>query len=114
MKNRNPVTRILGCLALALFPGGMFAQAVVPQPTSTPTGPVGEDVTQLSPFEVVENNNGYYAANTMSGTRVNSKIEDLGASITVVTKEQMADFAMLGIHDLFAYEANTEGMGTPM
>ena len=111
MKNRNPVTRILGCLALALFPGGMFAQAVVPQPTSTPTGPVGEDVTQLSPFEVVENNNGYYAANTMSGTRVNSKIEDLGASITVVTKEQMADFAMLGIHDLFAYEANTEGMG---
>jgi outer membrane receptor protein involved in Fe transport len=30
----------------------------------------------------------------------------------VVTKEQMADFAMLDINDVFAYEAGTEGSGT--
>ncbi|MEO5959836.1 MAG: TonB-dependent receptor plug domain-containing protein, partial [Opitutaceae bacterium] len=47
----------------------------------------------------------------MSGTRLNSKIEDLAASITVVTKEQMQDFAMLDINDIFAYEASTEGTG---
>jgi hypothetical protein len=47
----------------------------------------------------------------MSGTRLNAKIEDLAASITVVTKEQMADFAMLDINDIFAYEASTEGSG---
>jgi DeoR/GlpR family transcriptional regulator of sugar metabolism/outer membrane receptor for ferric coprogen and ferric-rhodotorulic acid len=70
----------------------------------------GEVVT-MSPFEVVGDNRGYYGANTMSGTRINSKIEDLGSSISVVTKEQMADFAMLDINDIFAYEASTEGSG---
>src|SRR5262245_57782441 len=49
----------------------------------------GDEVIALSPFEVVSDNKGYYGANTMSGTRFNSKLEDLGASITVMTKEQM-------------------------
>jgi outer membrane receptor protein involved in Fe transport len=70
------------------------------------------EVVQLSPFEVVDDRRGYYGANTMSGTRINAKIEDLASSITVVTKEQMADFAMLDINDIFAYEASTEGSAT--
>jgi hypothetical protein len=70
------------------------------------------DVVTLSPFEVVSDTKGYYAANTMSGTRFNSKLEDLAAPITVVTKEQMADFAMLDINDIFDYTASTEGTGT--
>ncbi|MBC8002389.1 MAG: TonB-dependent receptor plug domain-containing protein [Opitutaceae bacterium] len=65
----------------------------------------------MSPFEVAADNRGYYAANTMAGTRIGSKLEDLGASITVVTKEQMLDFAMLDINDIFNYEASTEGTG---
>jgi len=71
-----------------------------------------DDFITLSPFEVKEDNRGYYASNTMSGTRLNSSIEDLGSSITVVTKEQMSDFAMLDINDIFLYEASSEGMGT--
>ncbi|HTO02648.1 MAG TPA: TonB-dependent receptor plug domain-containing protein [Opitutus sp.] len=70
-----------------------------------------EEAVLLSPFEVVENNRGYLASNTMSGTRVNSRLEDLGSSISVVTKDQMMDFAMLDINDIFAYEASTEGAG---
>jgi len=70
-----------------------------------------EQVRQLSPFEVKEDKRGYYGTTTMSGTRLNSKIEDLAASITVVTKEQMADFAMLDLNDIFNYEAGTEGTG---
>lgn len=65
----------------------------------------------LSPFEVIADNRGYYGANTMAGTRLNSRIEDLASSITVVTKEQMQDFALLDINDIFAYEAGTEGTG---
>ena len=45
----------------------------------------------------------------MSGTRLNSKIEDLGQSITVMTKEQMTDFAMLDVNDVFYHMASTEG-----
>jgi hypothetical protein len=70
------------------------------------------DTVTLSPFEVKEANNGYYASNTMSGTRLSSKLEDLASSISVVTKQQMQDFAMLDINDIFAYEASTEGTGT--
>jgi outer membrane receptor protein involved in Fe transport len=76
------------------------------------TTPGAAETVVLSPFEVTDSSRGYYASNTMSGTRLNSKIEDLAASVTVITKEQMADFAMLDINDIFLYEAGTEGTGT--
>ncbi len=80
-------------------------------PANEPSKPDEEKVVKLSPFEVVSDNTGYYASNTMSGTRLNSKIEDLGASITVVTKQQMQDLALLDLNDIFNYEAGTEGTG---
>src|SRR5688500_7052633 len=70
------------------------------------------EVVSLSPCQVSgAGDRGYYAANTMSATRLNSKIEDLATTIAVVTKEQLADFAMLDINDIFAYEAGIEGTG---
>lgn len=68
-----------------------------------------DEPVELSPFQVTASNTGYFQSNTMSGTRLNSKIEDLGQSITVMTKEQMADFAMLDINDIFDHMASTEG-----
>jgi outer membrane receptor protein involved in Fe transport len=79
--------------------------------TTSSTSSSGETV-MLSPFEVTSEGRGYYASSTMSGTRLNSKVEDLASSISVVTKEQMTDFAMLDINDIFLYEAGTEGIGT--
>src|SRR5471032_57349 len=105
------------CLLIA----SPFAHAQLAPATPAPTAPgkpvpvetkPAEDIVALSPFEVVSDNKGYYSANTMSGTRFNSKLEDLGSSITVVTKEQMSDFAMLDVNDIFNYTANTEGSGT--
>ena len=70
------------------------------------------EVVQLTPFEVnAANDKGYYASSTLSGTRLNSKLEDLGASITVVTKQQLLDTAAVDINDIFLYEANVEGTG---
>src|SRR5437870_5023588 len=48
-----------------------------------------DDVSALSPFEGTSEANGYVQSNTISGTRVSSRIEDLSQSITVMTKEQM-------------------------
>ena len=79
---------------------------------SAPGSATAQPIVELSPFEVSETNTGYYARNTMSGTRLNSKLEDLGSSISVVTKQQMQDFAMLDLNDVFLYEAGTEGTGT--
>ena len=80
--------------------------------TAAAGGDSKEQVVELSPFQVsAEQDKGYLASNTLSGTRLNSKLEDLGSSITVVTKQQMQDLAVLDINDIFLYEANTEGTG---
>ena len=71
-----------------------------------------KEIIELTPFEVnAVDDKGYYASTTMSGTRLNSKLEDLGASITVVTKQQLQDTAAIDINDIFLYEANVEGTG---
>jgi hypothetical protein len=93
------------CLAL-LSASGLFAQTAAPAATED------EEVITLSPFEVTADTKGYYSANTMSGTRFNTKLADLATSLTVVTKGQMADFAMIDANDIFLYVGNTEGTGT--
>ncbi len=87
------------------------ATAVQASPGNTSPNATGENVIELSPFEVKDDGRGYYASNTMSGTRLNSRIEDLAASITVVTKQQLMDTAAVDINDIFLYESNTEGTG---
>src|ERR1043165_7169128 len=102
---------IVAPVGAAIFVLASTHAQVAPTPPATPPKST-DDVVTLSPFEVVSDTRGYYSANTMSGTRFNTKIEDLASSITVMTKEQMADFAMLDINDVFNYTANTEGTGT--
>jgi len=70
----------------------------------------GDEIIELSPFQVEAASRGYEASNTMSGTRINSKIEDIAASISVITKAQLDDTASLDINDVFRHEVSTEGM----
>ena len=67
----------------------------------------------LTPFQVsTSKDSGYFAENTLAGSRLNTNLADLAASITVVTKQQMDDTASLDINDVFKYEASTEGSGS--
>ncbi len=76
---------------------------------ATSTSP---DVVTLSPFQVdASKDTGYYAENTLAGSRLNTNVGDLASSITVVTKQQLDDTGALNINDVFLYEANTEGAG---
>jgi hypothetical protein len=116
----NPFRRRLSLLARAglLLAATTAAQAqsipapAQPAPAAASRKPVEDEIIALSPFEVVSDAKGYFASSTMSGTRFNTKVEDLASSLTIVTKEQMQDFAMLDINDVFLYTANTEGTGT--
>lgn len=45
----------------------------------------------------------------MSGTRLKTNLDDLAASISVVTKQQLEDTASIDINDIFKYELSTEG-----
>ncbi|HRE82130.1 MAG TPA: TonB-dependent receptor plug domain-containing protein, partial [Opitutaceae bacterium] len=65
---------------------------------------------ELSPFTVAtEKDQGYYAANTLAGSRLNTNLADLGSSISIITKQQFDDTASTDINDIFRYEVNTEG-----
>ena len=98
-------------LTVLVLSAGAQTKPADPVPAADPNREKGEMVV-LSPFEVTSDNKGYFSPNTMSGTRFNTKLEDLAASMTVVTKEQMSDFAMLDINDIFLYTAGAEGTGT--
>ena len=100
-------------LALAVLTTTNVLRAAAPASAATPAGSNRDIPVILSPFEVDgSGERGYYSANTMAGTRLNSRLEDLASSITVVTKQQIADLAILDLNDLFLYEAGTEGTGT--
>jgi len=114
----SPLRRLILAPACAVIAVSFAWAQQAPTPAPTPTTSTGtasagsEETIRLSPFEVKAEANGYYSPNTMSGTRINSNIQDLASSISVVTKSQMQDFGMLDINDVFLYTGNTEGTGT--
>lgn len=107
--NTNPTnTRIRTALALSLLLGaGSIGYA---QDSGTDDE---ELVFELSPFEVSKSDEdiGYYSERTLAGSRLNTKVSDLAASITVVTLQQMEDTAATDLNDVFLYESSTEGFG---
>lgn len=108
---RRSLTPLLA-LSLAL---PAFAQ-VAAKPAGTPArndpAATGETI-QLSPFQVdAAKDTGYYAPNTLAGSRMKTNLADLGAAISIVTKAQMEDFASTDVNDAFRYEVNTEGSST--
>ncbi len=110
-QNRTLVPLLMAAGFASLLPAARAQQKTAPAPAAN-SSDKKEEVVLLSPFTVAsEADRGYQALNTLSGTRLNSKLEDLGASITVVTKQQMQDMAVLDLNDVFLYEASTEGTG---
>ncbi len=107
-KNRNGV---LDPSEIAAMQADQAKAAQTPVTSSSATS--GKDVVTLNPFEVDASKDiGYYAENTLAGSRLNTNVGDLASSITVVTKQQLEDTGALNINDVFLYEANTEGAGT--
>ena len=114
MKTSRPSHRIasraFATASLALAGAFAVADAQVAPATSTTTTASG--IVELSPFQVTSSvDKGYFAENTLAGSRLNTNIGDLAASITVVTKQQLVDTASIDMNDVFLYEANTEGAG---
>jgi outer membrane receptor protein involved in Fe transport len=98
---------------LALLTAAFASAQQAPQPSAADANKKQDDTVVLSPFTVTsEKDQGYYAENTLAGSRMNTNISDLGASISVVTKQQMDDTASVDINDVFRYEINTEGSST--
>lgn len=72
-----------------------------------------DETVVLSPFTVESGaDKGYFAANTLAGSRMKTNLADLGAAISIVTIQQMEDFGSIDLNDVFRYEVNTEGSGS--
>ena len=64
---------------------------------------------ELSPFEVrAENDVGYQAGNTTSGSRLNSRLKDTPASVSAFTPEFLSDIAATNLQEMLGYATNIE------
>lgn len=70
---------------------------------------VTDETVVISPFVVTaEEDNGYVATSTLSGTRLKTELRNLGASISIATQEMLKDLGSTDAGSLLAYMANTE------
>ena len=71
-----------------------------------------EEIVTLSPFTIDETENvGYSATTTLAGTRLKTKLEDVGAAISVYTEEFLKDIGATDSETLLPYAVNTESAG---
>src|SRR5688500_8911711 len=104
----------------ALTLGASVFLAVGPVVTAQTTAPVSSPSQsaangtspppiELPPFEVrAENDVGYQAANTTSGSRLNSRLKDTPASVSAFTPEFLSDIAATNLEEMLAHATNVE------
>jgi iron complex outermembrane recepter protein len=81
------------------------------QTAPTPAAPAADQdpVIELSPFMVTADQDvGYVAASSLSGSRLNTRLRDIPASISVFTEEFMSDIGALTFEEAAAYANNLE------
>ena len=92
-------------LCLAAVPAA-FAQST---PAAKPSPASNEAPVTLLPFVVEEEiDTGYAATSTLAGTRLRTDLRDVGAAISVVTSQFLADTASTNARDVLVYTTSTE------
>lgn len=91
--------------------GATFAWASAWAQTA-PTTDEADEMVVLSPFVVSsEADQGYAATSSMAGTRINTSLKDIPASISAVTKDMMRDLGVNNSGQLLTYTVGTEVSG---
>lgn len=73
------------------------------------TAPPADAAIVLSPFEVQPDGDaGYQAANTTSGSRLNTRLKDTPAAVSPFTKEFLSDIGATDLESMLAYANNVE------
>lgn len=100
---------------LAAFAGWLIAGTSAAQSidtTSTAASAKEEDAIVLSPFVVnTQQDVGYRAASTLSGSKLNTNLRDVASSISVVTKDFLQDTGSTNLEDILVYTVGTEVNG---
>ena len=89
-------------VVLAAFLVSTAWAQTAPAPAAT------QPATVLTPFEVrSEKDTGYLASQTLSGTRLNTKVEDTGVAETIITPDFMRDLGLTSLDEVFKFVPNT-------
>lgn len=113
-KPTNPRTRpaFPTVTALALYcatAACSFAQAA-PAGAAAPVDT--EAAVVLNPFVVsTEKDTGYAATSTLAGTRLNTPVKDIGASVSIYTKDFLNDIGATNVNELLIYATGMEAAG---
>ena len=95
--------------------GTWLAITFAPSPAAEPGGtsnPKSEEVVVLSPFVLnTEKDVGYAATNTLAGTRLSTSVKDIGAAISIYTKEFLNDLGATSANDFLIYATGMEAAG---
>jgi len=111
MITRNPTALLIGLFSIAISSSSLPAQSIASNPTQTPK-PETEKAIELSPFVVQsEKDTGYQASSTLAGTRLNTPVKDLGASISIYTKDFLTDIGATNSSDLLIFATGMEAAG---
>ncbi len=105
-KKDKTLTRFtLAAVSALMASGSAWAQS-----TAASSEIDDEDVIVLSPFEVSaeEDNQGYTAATTLAGNRLNTELRDIGNAVTVITSQFLDDIAATDNESLLQYTTGTE------
>lgn len=99
-------------IALASLISVLAAASALAQGQPSPSGAGDTDETvRLSPFVITSTtDHGYEAMSTLSGTRINTDLKDLAASISAVTKNMLSDLSVNNSEQLL-YTLGTEVSG---
>jgi outer membrane receptor protein involved in Fe transport len=113
MNHKNPAALLVGLLTLITAVDPLSAQTVAKEEVlgSAQTA-AKEDVLVLSPFVVnAEQDTGYQATSTLAGTRLNTPVKDIGASISIYTKDFLNDIGATNANELLIYATGMEAAG---
>lgn len=103
-RNYPSAVGLITWLVLAI---AAHAQQAAPAPAAR-----GDDLVVLSPFVVNSSSDvGYRANSSLAGIGLNTKLTDIGASVSVVTSQFLEDTASTNLREMLIYTASTESTG---
>jgi outer membrane receptor protein involved in Fe transport len=113
--NRIPYPGLRGALAtLLLVTASLEAQSTAtPQTEAANAVPApASELVELSPFVVSSNKDtGYQATSTLAGTRLNTPVKELAASISIYTKDLLEDLGATSSSDLLIFATGMDAAG---
>lgn len=104
-----PVRRLLPSLLAGLLAMPLTAQTLTPQPKAPAPA---EETIVLSPFTVQTSTDvGYQASSSLAGIGLNTKLTDIGSTVSVITSQFLSDTGSNNLRDLLIYQTSAESTG---